>query len=849
MKLISTHCLLVLLLGLFGSAVPCAQAQQLDPAFVPTMLTNRLTTSDFVTRSMLVQPDGKIIVAGIYDYLDGKITSSVRRLNADGTPDAAFLTQTGTGPDVIYAGDLALQADGKILVGGEYAYYNGIHTAGLTRLNPDGSVDRSFNVGGTGFYAGIGTADITSVAVMPNGKILVGGELTTYNDVPVGQLVCLNPDGSLDTSFEFGANTITFPTNVTRISTILVQPDSKIIIGGAFTKVAGTTAGRLARLNANGTLDNTFTVGSGFNNEIRALALQPDNSLLVGGAFTQLGGQPSPSVVRLTPTGALDNSFQGGTISASGVVYQLRLRADGSVLVGGRFTSYNGVARGGVAHVSSAGVLDAAFAAGAGIGTVTGSGAVYGTADLSADQVLVGGAFLSYDGVSRTGLARLSSAGALDATYNPVYAKKGTVGEVIPLPNRQLIVSVGCDELNGQPVTKQYLLLNEDGSYNSEIPVSKVGGSYMQADGRSYVFTQDNATLRTLYRLLLNGAVDPSFTPVALIMPAGQSNVTMKLAPDGRVLVTGNITRANGQARTGMARFSATGVLDAAFAPATPWNGINQTMTAVEAVQSDGKILVSWNNYVDNTSHLVRFNDDGSPDNTFSVGGAGGAYTRFTTTLLPTGKLLVAGNFTSFNGQAAPRGFLRLNSNGTPDPTFVAAVGGPPTLLPNGQILVVERALSNNTSQIHRLHADGSRDATFRTISSPGGYFSETGVWGTVLQPWDGKLLAFGGFGLIDGQQRGGLARFTEVVLKNQPGQLTAPVLSLFPNPAHGSVRLKVEPAASSRPVQLLDYLGKQVGAFQVPAQASSIPLNVQGLPAGLYIVRCQDSVQKLVIE
>ncbi|TGE16588.1 T9SS type A sorting domain-containing protein [Hymenobacter elongatus] len=831
------------------------QAQTLDPTFQPTVLKNPITTADFLTRALVVQPDGKVVVSGAYDYLDGVITSTVRRLNADGSPDAAFLAKTGLGPDVNFAQALALQSDGKILAGGAFAHYNGVVTGSLARLNADGSVDKGFNAGGTGFFGGAGGSVIRSLTVQPDGKILVGGGLTDYNGTAVGSVLRLNPDGTLDPSFALGAGGITNGASLGRVDALQVQADGKIVVGGLFSSVAGTIVGNVVRLNANGSLDNTFAVGSGFNNQVRALAQQPDGKLLVGGLFTQLNGQASPSLIRLNLNGTVDNTFLGATLSTGGGVYRVRLRADGSLLVAGQFTSYNGVARGSIARLSANGTLDTGFAPGAGATVGSTANLVYDVADIAGGQLLAGGPFLSFDNTVRTGLVRLTSIGTLDGTYNPVYEKRGTVERVTPLADGRLVVQGNFTSFNGTTVTNgRPHLLNADGSYNSTINTAVLGSQFVQPDGRIYVVGSTGTNTGTIRRLLPGGSLDASFSVVNLTSAFGNIITTnVRELANGQVLIYGFFDTVNGQARARLARLTASGALDASFVlTTTPWetNPPSNVFPVVDGVQENGQILVRW--FDTNRAYLTRLNTDGSTDNSFSLGSAGGPTSFFTAYVLRGGKLLVSGNFTSFNGQAAPNGLARLNANGSPDATFTAAkeaANSGVVLQPDSRILLLKRVLANNTTELSRLNADGSLDATFQTVQVPGGYFSGTGVNGIVLQPQDGKILLFGPFTRVNGQQRVGLARLTNSLLTSNRSMAAVPVLQVFPNPAHSAATLQTDSGPTAREAQLLDQLGRPVRTFQVPARATSATLNVQGLPAGLYLLRCQGATHKLIVE
>lgn len=155
-------------------------------------------------------------------------------------------------------------------------------------------IDPSFDIG-TG---AIGlNVSVHSIALQPDGKILAGGDFTTFNGTTQNRLVRLNSDGSLDTSFNIGTG---FNYGVTSIT---LQPDGKILVGGYLTTFNGATQNRLVRLNSDGTLDTSFNIGIGFNEYVISVTLQPDGKILVGGLFKKYNGTTQNRITRLQEIG------------------------------------------------------------------------------------------------------------------------------------------------------------------------------------------------------------------------------------------------------------------------------------------------------------------------------------------------------------------------------------------------------------------------------------------------------------------------------------------------------------------------------------------------------------------
>jgi uncharacterized delta-60 repeat protein len=328
----------------------------------------------------------------------------------------------------------------------------------------------------------------------------------------------------------------------------------------------------------------------------------------------------------------------------------------------------------------------------------------------------------------------------------------------------------------------------------------------------------------------------------------------MTLTPlaNGGLLLTGNFTRLSGQNRPGLARLSATGALDAGFVPAAPWLAVPGALPQVDVVQPNGQLLVRW---YDNGDRLVRLNANGTLDNTFSAGTGGGPGAGFTAYALPSGQVLVAGTFSTFNGQPSPGGLVRLNANGTLDNTFSAAA----TLdllkyynvvvQPDGRLLATYFRPTNNTTLVRRLNGNGTADASFPTVVVPSGTFVDEGLAGVMLQPQDGKILLYGRFTEVNGQRRMGLARLTNALLATRPAFAAAPELDVFPNPARLKATLRLDAASTTRLALVLDNLGRVVRRFDVAPRTTEAELDLSGLPTGLYVLRCGTATQKLVVE
>ncbi len=258
-----------------------------------------------------VQPDGRIVIIGC--------ATGTARFLADGTPDPAFTPLAGYVP--IYA--LALQPDGKILIGGNFTAIHGVARANIARLNADGTLDAAFD-------PGLGAdADVHCITVQLDGKILVGGSFATFDGQPRSGIVRIEDDGDVDTTFDpgtgGGGGTPMY------IASIAVQPDGRIVAGGDFFTFNDEPRNKLVRLLPDGSLDPDFAATAGPNYGINSLALQADGKIVVGGYFDTLNGQAVPSLGRLNADGTLDTTFQATSDITNGI-FGLTLLADGRVL-------------------------------------------------------------------------------------------------------------------------------------------------------------------------------------------------------------------------------------------------------------------------------------------------------------------------------------------------------------------------------------------------------------------------------------------------------------------------------------------------------------------------------------
>jgi uncharacterized delta-60 repeat protein len=364
-----------------------------------------------------------------------------------------------------------------------------------------------------------------------------------------------------------------------------------------------------------GTLDTTFNLtGSGANNVVFTTSIQSDGKIIVGGAFTTINGQTKNRIVRLNTDGSLDTTFNPTGSGANYSVYTTSIQSDGKIIIGGTFTVINGQPKSHIARLNTDGTLDATF-------NPTGSGAndyVPTTSIQSDGKIIIGGDFTVVNGQTKNRIARLNTDGTLDTTFNPTGSGAN---------DNVFTTSIQSD---GKII---------------------IGGDFTVVNGQ---------TKNRIARLNTDGTLDATFNPTG--SGANDGVFTTSIQSDGKIIIGGWFTVVNGQTIYRIARLNTDGTLDATFnlTGSGPSLGVLTT-----SIQSDGKIIIGGDFYYFNgqSEHYVtRLNTDGSLDTTFNPTGMGAGDAVNTTSIQSDGKIIIGGDFSSYN--ATSRTFIaRLNGD------------------------------------------------------------------------------------------------------------------------------------------------------------------------------------------
>ena len=404
-----------------------------DASFVfdPGKTYSTVYASELKTLSL--QVDGKLVIAGDFTEVNGIIGNNITRLNANGNVDLTFNQRKGSDGSIFAS---AVLPNGKTIIGGQFERYNYFSSHNLARLKSNGDLDPAFNVGsGT-------NGKVNAIAIQANGKVLIGGNFTAYNGHACNNIARLNTDGSLDASFIAGADAA--------VRKIKIDSDGKIVIAGDFKNVNGTSKVAVARLEANGTLDPLFNTsialpqfGGAYDfvfadsgklyvavnyidsldhysydaklirlnmngstddpfhftdesfYEIHSLTLNNAGKPIIGGEAIYPRDHRPGKISQYNTDGSLDTSFNGGplTNTLEGSIRTINVLSNDKIIIGGDFANH-------IELLNADVTIDGSF-------TASASNTIYTTAVTGADQLIIAGTFSEYSGVVRNSIARI----------------------------------------------------------------------------------------------------------------------------------------------------------------------------------------------------------------------------------------------------------------------------------------------------------------------------------------------------------------------------------------------------------------------------------------------------------
>lgn len=642
--------------------------------------------------SIVVQPDKKILIGGSFYSYNGDFINNFGRLNSNGSLDQGFYTGVGANNMV---STVLLQPDGKILLAGTFTSYNDSSVSGLVRLNSNGRVDPTFKaiitdslrsidqialqpdgkiiIGArektTMFYSEAvirlnnnGSRDyafkycsfdfgdikptIKSIAVENDGNILLAGTVMDnsssvpyhgmflrissagdiitrkgifwINDMKLQsdgkiivagledfdwasvrrKIIRMNQDLTIDSTFIYTDKKVYEYSAGASIETIGLQSGGKIIMAGNFFESNELLVNNIACLNSNGSINNTFNERTGCNGTIRAVAEQPNGKLIIGGEFSKFNYSLKSNLVRLSKNGTVDRGFYTGA-GTNGPIYAIAIQTDGKIIIGGDFTSYNGISCQHIARLNSNGTFDPSF------GTVTTDAIVRKIVITKDDKIIIGGSFKEVNGTSKNALARLLINGMIDSSFNPVIG-------------------------------------NDTGVYDCKI--SNTGMIYIAVNAENGPFGIYGATLFCLDK---SGALDPSFHAPA---DKFEELHTIAFTNDGKILaggwghftpsyITGGI----------VTKLNLDGSLDSTFNYEPLADFLRGNVRTINVLKNN-RILIGGDFVYGGgalMNHIGLLNSDGTVNFDFT-----GTADRsiYATALLNNDKMIIAGAFGEYNG-------------------------------------------------------------------------------------------------------------------------------------------------------------------------------------------------------
>lgn len=661
---------------------------------------------NYVSSSMISeQSDGKLIVVGNFTTFNGISKKNIVRLNLDGTIDTSFNVGTSSNG---YITCVKIQSDGKILCGGKFTQFNGQANASMVRLNTNGTIDNSFNIG-LGFKNIINsfTEDgiIKTIDIQSDNKIIVGGKFLKFNNIVKINLVRLNTNGTIDNSFNIGiggGNNTSDGTNNGQIYRIIYDNSSnKIYTTGIINNFNGNPSFNLLRLNIDGTIDTTFNFtsiigynGLNSNGYIYDMNLQSNGKILLGGAGFNLNnctGSYCSRIVQINQDGTIDNTFDCKLVGAYTTVYSIDSFND-FIIVSGQFNSVNftPIYKGSIVKILQNGLTDLSFNPNLGTDPYT---PVFTTSIGLDDGSIVANPYYSTNSDSNgnntngiyneritAGLVKINSDGSIFNNDYTNFLTSNLYSTYLKKDNNSNLISSNA--------------FTEKITYNGLINTSFSSSSFIiapnyinvfaydhavQNDGKiiiggnfRYSYLGNNSYRQRLMRVNTNGTLDTSFNVgkgingTSVAGTEGYFINTIAFVPNNKIVLGGVFTNYNDNTVSNIVRLNSNGSFDSTFNYGTAFN--NNVYKIIYQQDIDKLIVIgrftSYNS--SNSNYMIRLNSDGTIDNTFTSPFAIGSSNSHVINIViqPDNKYLISGMINNVE-------FLkRLNSDGTIDSSF-----------------------------------------------------------------------------------------------------------------------------------------------------------------------------------
>lgn len=704
-----------------------------------------------------VQPDGKVIIAGSFTSVVSTTRNYIARINTDGTLDSFNPNANGA----VLAVDV--WPDGTILIAGDFTTIGGTGRNRIALLNADGTLNAWYPTGGI-------DGSVICLARKTDGKIWVGGSFSTVGGLTRKRIALINADGSINAANPSAALGISIPA-VADVRGMVLYTDERLLLCGSY--LSTVTWGFVARLNADGTVDNTFIGQVFFSNSVsndgavNTVTLLDDGRVIAGGAFNTMStvtgvfpaispGSPVYSrdyVIVLDDTGVPTSTL----INADAAVRVSIIQANGSVLIGGDFANVSSTARNGIARLESTLVLESAYNPNAGTG-----GSVRGLLNQEDGKTLVVGGFTTMGGTARNRIARLyNDAATASLTVEGVSLIQWLRGGAI-----QGVQLVTFEEPAGTAIAGTTTQIGGGWQFVPTTPLSGTGTVTAHAyptDSHSKGILEDTVAYNVNPEIQVT---DGSTILVDAVSTVAFSDLQLGSTAD-RVITITNIGLDD-------LDFSGTYV---ALTTGTQWSVVSQPPTPVAPGASVNFTLRFTPTSIGAKTDTVTITSDDADEGTFTFALTGtctaGPGSEDVDWQLSTNGVVrtsaqnasdtswLGGSFTTVNSLTRQR-YAAVEASAPP--VSVLAQTGSITngevrcvcQLPNGQVLIGGSFTSVSgvtRNRIARFNANGSFDATFNV--------SANDVVTSLALQADGSVVVGGAFSTLGGAARGGIGKLT----------------------------------------------------------------------------------------
>jgi len=755
------------------------------------------------TRATAIQSDSKILITNVSHYNGRYDNGLLKRLTQNGLLDTSFKF------NLIIEGEIScvsVQDDDKILIAGRLKLLNQ-ETINLLRLNKDGTWDETFKMGISDDY------HINSILTDKNKKVLICGSFTKWNDTLRNNMVRLNNDGSIDTTFKLSKPLYSYsgiPTSI-KIRCTAIEEDGEILIGGDFyLDLTYYHISKMARLFPDGNVDSASLFGV-FNQDMKSIICQPEGKFYVDGLrYLRNGKRDSTYNLKFT---LFSNDLTSLAMGENGMLYILNGRE--------------------VQRVKSDGTIDSSFK----LEKLFNS---YGSYSITPyitrmpnNKILVVGDYTAAGKYCPNNLIVLNQDGSFDSTFNPGHGANGYINTIKLLEDGKMLICGGFNGYNGKAIYNIARIF-QDGQldttfkfhsmdfYNPILTMS------IQNDGKIIIggdYTNIGRQISIFTRLLPDGENDSSFKA---LKPDG-AVYTTAIQPDGKILIGGNFTKYGKDPANGFARINTDGSIDTTFKPLTlPEQRIYTLwVDSLGNIIAGGGIYKGWDSY----AFIQRFKSNGNIDSSFIPPNI---YLGYISSIknFNDGKLLVSGDFKLNNAKV---NIIKLNSNGSIDASFKNdSISGPIYNFfkqDNGKIIVI------GDIGAARLDSNGKLDTTFQRSLH---YWALWIFDGILLN--DGKLIIVGDFSSYFGVKRNRIARIyggeVEIHVNNIENKVLKNI-SAYPNPFTNTIEISgFANEFNGSDLILYNEMGKEVKRQLISENVNT--MNTNDLIPGFYILCCQ---------